>query len=463
MNDNEKQEVKNRLKWLKDVIGTSELKQKLAVPKSLADDDLGYIMVKANEHQKLDGYFTYPKSEQEFSQWLNYNYRLKKRFQIIAFMFNALEKVHIHGLIFTDLSPNNIMVHNDKNNLVFIDTDNMRKRDDPYTGVLGTDGYMAPEVYHFINPGLAAKLKDKDIKIDNDVISSAGKLSVDSDIFSAAIIAFQLLTLQHPFVGDKAENGTAEEETEARHCKTDYIFHKGGLNQCSNNPFIELFKKNVIVNENISRLFYQTFVAGKTQPRLRPTALEFYNAFDRALDRVIKCPNCGVDILYLDETKNKCWYCDAPIPEQISLKIFDTYEENSRASLISKITNNNYDSETLIGENKFELSHIVFTANETKYLHLKHFERTNNITPSLFALTINDEFNKIVRIEVNPRTDNSITANSLLVNKQNNSSIPIGKAREFPCDEYDICFEITDSRVGKIKTLARFYKGNKEW
>jgi serine/threonine protein kinase len=378
-------------------------------------------------------------------------------------MFNALEKIHIHGLVFTDLSPNNIMVHNDKNNLVFIDTDNMRKKDDPYTGVLGTDGYMAPEVYHSIDSRLAAKLKDKDIKIDNDVISSAGKLSVDSDIFSAAIIAFQLLTLQHPFVGDKAENGTAEGETEARHCRTDYIFHKNGLNQCSNNPFIELFEKNVIANEDISRLFYQTFVTGKTQPRLRPTALEFYNAFDRVLDQVIKCPDCGVDILYLDETKNKCWYCGALMPEQISLKIFDTYEENNRNSLISKITNTNYDKETLIGENKFELSNIVFTANEKKYLHLKHFERTNSINPPLFALTINDEFNKIIRIQVNTQVNNPITAKSLLINKQNNSSIPIGKAREFPGNEYDICFEITDSRVGKIKTFGRFYKGNKEW
>ena len=350
MNDNEKVEVLNRLKWLKDKIGNSELKHKLAVPKAIIDEDLGYFMVKANEHQKLETYLTYPKYEQEFSQWLKNEYRLKKRFQIVAFMFNALENIHIHGLIFTDLSPNNIMVHKDKNNLVFIDTDNMRKKDDPYTSVLGTDGYMAPEIYHFVNTRLVEKLKGKNIRIEKNVISVSNKLSTDSDIFSAAIIAFELLTLQHPFVGDKAENGTAEEETEARHCKTDYILHENHSNQCSTNPFVGLFEKNQIVTDDVSKLFYKTFVVGKHQPRLRPTALEFYDSFNKALDRVIKCPHCGVDILYRDGAQNNCcWYCDNQISEQVSMKIFDEYEIKDRAFLISKLTNSNYSSEAITG------------------------------------------------------------------------------------------------------------------
>jgi serine/threonine protein kinase len=463
MNDNEKLDVFNRLKWLKNTIGNSEIKQKLAVPKALLDEDLGYIMVKANKHQRLDAYLTYPKNEQDFLQWLKDEYRLKKRFQIIASMFNALEKIHIHGLIFTDLSPNNVMVHTEENNLVFIDTDNMRKKDDPYTGVLGTDGYMAPEIYHFMDGKLNEKLKDKNIKIDNNVISSTNKLSVDSDIFSAAIIAFQLLTLQHPFVGDKAENGTAEEETNARHCKTDYILHKDNSDKCSTNPFINLFEKRQIVTDEISKLFYTTFVTGKTQPRLRPAALEFYDAFNKALDQVMKCPHCGVDIIYYDEIENKCWHCDNPILEQISLKIFDVYDEKKdRASLISELTNNNYTAETITGENKFELSKIVLTVNETKYLYLKHFERANYNSPPLFALTLTDDLNKI-EIQVNAKINNSITASSSLISKQNNSIVPINNAKQFPSNEYDICFEVIDSRVGKIKTVGRFYKGGKEW
>jgi serine/threonine protein kinase len=463
MNDSEKLEVLNRLKWLKDKIGNSELKHKLAVPRAIIDEDLGYFMIKANEHQKLETYLSYPKDEEEFSQWLKDEYLLKKRFQIIAFMFNALENIHIHGLIFTDLSPNNIMVHKDKNNLVFIDTDNMRKRDDPYTGVLGTDGYMAPEIYHFVDTRLAEKLEEKNIKIENNMISAANKISTDSDIFSAAIIAFELLTLQHPFVGDKAEYGTAEEETESRHCKTNYILHRNGSNQCSTNPFIGLFEKNQIVTDEVSKLFYKTFVDGKNQPRLRPTAFEFCDSFNKALDLVIKCPHCGVDILYRGEVQNNCWYCDNQIPEQVSLKIFDSYAEKDRASLISKLTNSNYSSEAIAGKNNFELSKIVLPVNEIKYLNLKHFEKSNNNSPALFALTLTDDMNKMVRIQVNAQVNNPITANSLLIHRQNKSVTPINKAKEFSCNEYDICFEISDSRVGKIKTLGCFYKGGKEW
>ena len=46
---------------------------------------------------------------------------LKKRYQIIVNLFDALRKIHLAGLIFTDLSPNNIMVHKKQNQIVFID------------------------------------------------------------------------------------------------------------------------------------------------------------------------------------------------------------------------------------------------------------------------------------------------------------------------------------------------------
>jgi serine/threonine protein kinase len=452
MRETEKIDVENRLKWIKDTIGNSEeLKHKLAIPKALIDDDLGYIMVKANEHNKLESYLKYPEDEQEFTDLLN-NYQLKKRYQIAAFMFNALEQIHISGLIFTDLSPNNIMVHNNKNNLVFIDTDNMRRKGDPYSGVLGTDGYMAPEIYKFFD----SNIKEKGI--NKNAIPKNFRISVDSDIFSATIIAFQLITLNHPFIGDAIEKGTAEEETNARHCMTDYILHKNNSNERKENPFVGCFNDNVIVTNDVSELFYRCFVDGKDNPKLRPTAKEFDDAFNMAMDQIVKCPYCNQENLFFEEKDNKCWVCDKQIPDIFILKIFDEYEEDDRASLISKMTGGQYEKESLEGNNEIELSKVILEKNEPKFLYSRHFLKTNAKSKPFIVFTLIDEIKATIKIQV----DSKVVDNALLIHKHNGNSVPIKEGREFPCNEYNICFEITDSRVGKIKSIGKFFRGGKE-
>ena len=153
MGDRAKQELREHLMWLKNTIGANaELKNKLAIPKALVEgDDVGYIMYRATEHDGLKTYMTFPMEMSAFEKWYKENYKLKKRLQIASFLFNALELIHISGLLFTDLSPNNIMVSKNKNSLVFIDTDNMRRKRDAYLSVVGTDGYMAPEIYIVLN------------------------------------------------------------------------------------------------------------------------------------------------------------------------------------------------------------------------------------------------------------------------------------------------------------------------
>jgi serine/threonine protein kinase len=304
-------------------------------------------MQKASEHRKLEDYLKYPTTGDEFTLLLD-NYNLKKRYEIVALLFHILEKIHIAGLIFSDLSPNNIMVHDSQNNIVFIDTDNLRRKDDPYSGILGTDGYMAPEIYH------------------------NAKLSPDTDVFSAAVIAFEILALQHPFIGDAVEEGSAEYETAARHCETEYILTPDGQNE-SKNPFVKLLEDNTFATSEILSLFKRTFVDGKKNTYLRPAAVEFDEAFSKGLDKIIKCPNCGAYILY-NETRRQCWKCDSELPAQIVLDIYDEYAEKDRAALISHITGSNYETGSFTGKNNFLLSSIVFDGNERRCLYLRHFQ-----------------------------------------------------------------------------------------
>ena len=231
MSKMQRNEMYSHLKWLYNLgrqTDKKELRQYMALPLGLLDDELGYAMLKAGEHDSLSRYITVPEIEGEFDVWYRERYTLKKRYQIIVNLFDALRKIHLAGLIFTDLSPNNIMVHKKENQIVFIDTDNTRKRTDSYLSVLGTPGYMAPEVYRKPDAKLA-----KENNIDPKILSNSGRITTESDIFSAAVIAFQLLTLWHPFIGDEIEEGTPDDETRALEIKTDYIFKAGTSNTSS--------------------------------------------------------------------------------------------------------------------------------------------------------------------------------------------------------------------------------------
>lgn len=446
------------LKWLKEIVGKNpELMQKLAVPKALIDNELGYVMVKASAHKDLKTYITFPQGEQEFTEWYKENYKLKKRLQIIAYMFNALELIHISGLVFTDLSPNNIMVNDDKNNLVFIDTDNMRRRSDAYISVLGTEGYMAPEVYHYLDKTIETKLKE--LNIDQNILSNSGKLTVDSDVFSAAIIAFQLLTLQHPFIGDKVEEGTADEETNAYHCQTDYIL-TDNTDNFSSNPFVQLLQNEGIATTKIKDLFKRTFVNGKDNPMVRPTAIEFYEAFSEAIDMVAKCPDCSTELLYRVDADNKCWDCDTVIPKKTYLQIFNVFEERDRNKLVSQIVGSDLGDISASLDNRFlMISQMVLNENENKVLYLRHFEKTNKRSSQYAIINLLSESAGTAEILVR---DSTVITDCSLRERKTGKLIPISntaKAYQFSVENYVVMFEITDSRLGKVSTIGCFYRG----
>lgn len=182
----QKNETYNHLKWLYNLGSRNKaISQVLTVPKALLDDQLGYIMLKASEHDNLKKYLEVPENMTDFDEWYKKRFTLKKRYQIIVNLFNSLRTLHLSGLVFTDLSPNNIMVHKTQNQIVFIDTDNTRNRMDSYLGVLGTPGYMAPEIYRKPDLNLA-----KSCGIDPKILSNCGRITSESDIFRRLLLRF---------------------------------------------------------------------------------------------------------------------------------------------------------------------------------------------------------------------------------------------------------------------------------
>lgn len=446
MRRREIEEVSKRLKWLKDVIGNNpELKNKLAVPKGIVDNGLGYLMVHANEHDSLQNYITYP-TDDDFSDWYKKHYKFKKRLQICSFLFNALESIHIAGLIFSDLSPNNIMVHRNRNNLIFIDTDNLRRKNEAYAGVAGTWGYMAPEICRCID-------KSTRKGPDKAAMTVAGKLSVDSDVFSAAVIAFQLLTLQHPFIGDLVEDGPAEGEAKAFCCETDYILLPGTKN-ASNWPFVKFFDRGLLGTTKIKSLFERTFVAGKEQPSLRPTAVEFAEAFSEAVDMLVKCPGCEMESLYSPGPSRSCWDCGKEIEKPVCFRINNIFEKKSAEQIVAEIVRDEID-DFPEGRSSFfyVLSQMVLAVGETKHIYLRHLEKTSKRGDLCASITLTDKAKGLASLQI---PDNSRLTDCTLWEKKTNEPVPLEQMPVFPIDEYLVLFERTDSRIGKISTFGSF-------
>ncbi len=448
----QRNEMREHLNWLKNTIGANQiLRNKLAIPKGLLQgDDVGYIMHYISDYVSLSKYVTIPQNA-DFVEWYKNNYKLKKRLQIASYMFNSLEEIHISGLLFTDLSPNNILVHPDKNSLVFIDTDNMRRKTDAYLSVLGTDGYMAPEI-HIAWEEYSKKLLEGGFNKED--LPKSGKLSAESDVFSAAIIAFQLLTLQHPFVGDAIEDGTAEEESAALQCKTDYILHKNGSN-VSSTPFVKIFDDCKTVTPKLKELFYKTFVDGKENPYLRPTAVEFVEAFDEALDVLITCGECGSECIYTLNEENVCWDCEEEITQSVILEIFNKFSEGNRDKLIAQILGDKPIDESEKNNRFNHISTVVLEENQGRFLYLRHFERSSKRSRYFAKVTLLDEVSGLVRLQI---LDTSVIPACYLIDRQSRSTrIPIDdvkKGQEFSFDRYGILFDVIDSRVGIIKTVG---------
>lgn len=454
----QRDDLYKHLKWLYNLGSRNKaISQVLTVPKALLDDHLGYIMLKASEHDGLKKYIESPEEMSEFDQWYKSEFTLKKRYQIIVNLFKSLRKLHLAGLIFTDLSPNNIMVHKTQNQIVFIDTDNTRNRMDSYLGVLGTPGYMAPEVYR--NPDLKAA---SIYNIDPKTLSNCGRITPESDIFSAAVIAFQLLTLQHPFIGDEIDNGEPELEEAALEIKTDYIFKKNTSNTSESN-LVPYFKK--LTTPRIRELFYRTFVDGKNTPSLRPTDEDFLEAFQNALDLMVECPNCGYSRLYSFKEENDCINCGEVIAQKVVLVMYNYFQDMKRDEMINSIGNypkldidleNLKDNDGNIPTSFFEVSRIILEPGEknAKYLYLRHFETNTERSKPYARITLSESENSL-KVEIL----NDAFENPYLIEKKTRTHIPLGHGKEnIQYDRYGIIFDSKKQGKGYLQIFCKFIK-----
>jgi len=125
------------------------------------------------------------------AEWFQATGGLGRPLRLLALAAEAFDRLHARGLAYGDVSPGNILVsaQREHDQVWLIDPDNLSVQAHMSDAAHITAGYAAPEL-------------------------KVGRAEQDSltDAFAFAVLAFQVLTLAHPLIGDRAEKDSELEE-----------------------------------------------------------------------------------------------------------------------------------------------------------------------------------------------------------------------------------------------------------
>lgn len=222
---------------------------------------------------------------------------LRRRVRILCQLARTLNQLHGRGLLYGDLSPANIFVSDDPEfaETWLIDCDNISLQ--AHSGLtLHTPDYGAPEV-----------------------VRGEAMLSSLTDCWSFAVIAYQLLTHNHPFKGELVELGEPEEEDAALRGEHPWINDSDNPdNACYANLPLQLAE-----HSRLPALFSRCFEQGKHTATARPGIAEWLEALTEIDERMVVCDECSATSLMpgagVDPAHMTCFFCDAPVDESVVL------------------------------------------------------------------------------------------------------------------------------------------------
>jgi len=216
---------------------------------------------------------------------------------------HTLARLHGKGLAYSDPSPANIFISDDPTfaEVWFIDTDNLRYESSPGTlaGVY-TPGYGAPEL-----------------------VQGKSGVTTLTDVHAFAVIAFQVLALAHPFVGDFVNEGEPELEEKAFAGLIPWVDDtEDDRNRASFGV-----PREWVLSTRLAEAFDWTFGAGRLTPSERPGAAEWAERLFAAADATIRCPGCGGSFYF---NQPRCTWCDAERPT-FATAVFHLWDPNHGA------------------------------------------------------------------------------------------------------------------------------------
>lgn len=274
---------------------------RIAVPLAILKSEPGYVM------QHMEGRRPFEKYDAMDREDYAATGGTKTRLQMLASAAATLARLHASGIVYGDISLNNIYVDaEDPSSVWLIDPDNLCfELDQTEDAVYYTPGYGAPEL----------------VRGDDGPRPT-------TDTWSFAVLAYRLLVMIHPFIGKAVLDEDAEDSWDAPaavpsdDASPELKAYAGLL------PFVDdpnddsnraekdgvplgLYREGVLTPALV-QLFKETFCEGRKSPWKRPSMLDFAVALQKAADQCVTCSACGMNHFASGETV--CPWCDAKLP-----------------------------------------------------------------------------------------------------------------------------------------------------
>lgn len=234
----------------------------------------GYVMHLLSDLKPINNLIFDPNSDNNFNDFFKNTDGLKKRFEVLIELARTLARLHSKGIIYCDISPNNVFYSDTTNfsKVWIIDCDNLKYITDVRNGIF-TPGYGAPEV-----------------------VAKVSSNTIFSDCYSFAVLAFKVLTQRNPFeisYEDESSSddwdATTTDKDDSNSINTPWLFENGVTDELK-----DYF--NHFLTKDLLDLFDKTFSKqGKLEPSSRPSMREWY---DELKNLILISINANVVIIF---------------------------------------------------------------------------------------------------------------------------------------------------------------------
>lgn len=243
--------------------------------------------------EKQATWFTSPKLRKmlpvaERGTWLGY-------LQISIRLARAVRRMHNAGLAHSDLSNKNVLVDPTSGAAVIIDVDSLVVPQVYPPDVLGTPGYIAPEV-----------MATSTLELDDPKRILPSRRT---DQYALAVLIYQYLLGRHPMRGPKVNSTASAEEDERMSMGAGAVWIENPKDT-SNRPR-NLGVPYTALGPYLAPLFERAFIGGLHHPLERPGADEWERALIKTSDLLLPCPNksCPGGWFVFGDTAPRCPWC----------------------------------------------------------------------------------------------------------------------------------------------------------
>jgi serine/threonine protein kinase len=245
------------------------------------------------------------------------------------------QKLHGMGAKYQDISFGNLFFNPDNGDVLICDNDNVSFDSGKPGGVLGTPGFMAPEI-----------------------VRGEKRPSRETDRYSLSVLLFYLFMVNHPLDGKlEASIKCMDYAARVKLYGTDPVFIFDPDNK-TNRPVKGIHDNaNIywpLYPEKMRQMFTKAFTVGLNEPSKRITEPEWMTLFANMMSGMLQC-SCGASVFYDEDLETKgaahiCWNCQKTVqvpPKMIIGKSRIVLKQNTK--LYHHHVYGDFDMETVVG------------------------------------------------------------------------------------------------------------------